>query len=87
VTLRLANVTFDCADALAVGSFWSAALGRPLDPGANEHFASIGLRDRDGTAASWLFAGVPEPKTVKNRVHLDLQPSGPATRQSTGCSR
>ena len=32
MTVRIASVTFDCADALTVGRFWSAALGRPLDP-------------------------------------------------------
>jgi predicted enzyme related to lactoylglutathione lyase len=72
VTLHLANITFDCGDALAVARFWSAALDRPLDsePEPGEHFASIGLGDTSGT--SWLFAQVPESKTAKNRVHVDL---------------
>jgi hypothetical protein len=70
VTLQLANITFDCDDALIVGRFWSAVLDRPLDPEPSEHFASIGLGDTTDT--TWLFAGVPESKTAKNRVHLDL---------------
>jgi hypothetical protein len=32
VTVKLAAVSVDCEDALTVGRFWSAALGRPLDP-------------------------------------------------------
>jgi hypothetical protein len=82
MTVRIACVTFDCADALAVGRFWSAAIGRPLDAGSDSGFASIGFharRSRDGWAPvgpedqpSWIFAKVPEPKTVKNRLHLDL---------------
>jgi Glyoxalase-like domain len=70
VTLHLANITFDCDDALTVGRFWSAVLDRPLDPEPSEHFSSIGLGDTADT--SWLFAQVPEPKTAKNRCHVDL---------------
>lgn len=72
MSLQLANVTFDCDDAHAVGRFWSAALERPLDtePEPSEHFASIGLGDQQTT--SWLFAKVPEPKTAKNRCHIDF---------------
>lgn len=32
MTVKIASVTFDCADALTVGRFWPAAAGRPLDP-------------------------------------------------------
>jgi predicted enzyme related to lactoylglutathione lyase len=70
VSLHLANITFDCDDTLTVARFWSAALDRPLDPGAGEHFASIGIGDTGDP--SWLFAQVPEPKTAKNRCHVDL---------------
>jgi hypothetical protein len=80
-------VTLDCADALAVGRFWSAALGRPLDPDASSGFAAIsfaGRRDKAGWGpvdgvndSTWIFARVPEPKTAKNRMHLDLAASAP----------
>ena len=81
MSVKLAAVTIDCDDALVVGRFWSAALDRPLDPGASGEFASIGMpahRDVTGWALSgadgptWLFAKVPEPKTSKNRMHVDL---------------
>ena len=75
MTLHLANITFDCDDALAVARFWSAVLDRPLDAEPSEYFASIGIGDMRDT--SWLFAKVPEAKTVKNRVHVDLaSPAG-----------
>jgi hypothetical protein len=87
VTVTIASVTFDCADALAVGTFWSAALGRPLDPQASSDYAAIdfaGRRDQEGWAPvereqnpTWLFVKVPEPKTAKNRVHLDLAAPDP----------
>ena len=84
---KIASVTFDCADALVVGRFWSAALGRPLDPEASSDFATIGFagrRDSVGWAPveregdpTWMFAKVPEPKTAKNRLHLDLMTPDP----------
>ena len=82
MTIRIASVTLDCADALTVGRFWSAALGRPLDPDGSSGFAAIGFagrRDKVGWGSvegvndsTWIFARVPEPKTAKNRMHLDL---------------
>ncbi|WP_055585018.1 VOC family protein [Peterkaempfera griseoplana] len=65
------HVTIDCADAYALGSFWAEVLGasladddNPGDPEALVRAPGVGL----------LFITVPEHKTVKNRVHLDLQP-------------
>ena len=81
MALRLAAVTIDCANALALAGFWAAALDRPLDPGGTAEFASIGMpdhRDRTGWSISpddgptWLFAQVSEPKTAKNRMHVDM---------------
>ncbi len=87
MTVTIASVTFDCADALAVGRFWSAALGRPLDPDATSDFAAIGFagrRDKVGWGPveraddpTWMFVKVPEPKTAKNRMHLDLMTPDP----------
>jgi hypothetical protein len=79
VTVKLAAVTVDCEDALTVGRFWSAALGRPLDPNPSSDFAAIGMTEhrdvrgwRLGGDPTWLFAKVPERKTAKNRMHVDL---------------
>ena len=81
MTLDVASITFDCADALAVATFWSRALGQPIDepsspgePAASKFFASIGRTPSDSTGSGpmMMFIAVPEPKSVKNRVHLDL---------------
>jgi predicted enzyme related to lactoylglutathione lyase len=79
VTVKLAAVTVDCEDALTVGRFWSAALGRPLDPNPSSDVAAIGMTEhrdvqgwRLGGEPTWLFNKVPEPKTAKNRMHVDL---------------
>lgn len=74
MSLHIAAITFDCADALELATFWSEALGRPIDtgePGASQYFARLGADDATG-APAMMFIAVPEPKTAKNRVHLDL---------------
>ena len=77
MTVRLANITIDCDDALTVARFWSAALGRPLaaEPAPSEYFVAIGgaaTHEISDAGPNWLFAKVPEGKTAKNRMHVDL---------------
>lgn len=74
MTLQINAVTIDCADALKVAEFWAAALDRPLDqgePAPSPYFASIGRAEQSERPAM-LFIAVPEPKSTKNRVHLDV---------------
>jgi glyoxalase superfamily protein len=84
VALKLAAVTVDCGDALKVAQFWAAALDRPLDPKPSIDFASIGMvghRDTEGWHldgnTTWLFQRVAEPRTVKNRLHVDMATADP----------
>jgi hypothetical protein len=77
MTLSLAHITFDCDDAVTLAGFWSQALGRPVDDGAEPFFASIGMPPRPGQNA-WMFIQVPEGKQAKNRVHVDLLSDDPA---------
>lgn len=72
MTSSLFAMTMDCADAAKVAGFWSAALDRPVDPGATAELASIGLSDDSAPGPRWIFHQVPEPKAAKNRLHADL---------------
>lgn len=76
MSFRVSNITFDCDDVPRVATFWSAVLGRALDPDASEFFASIGGGDASRIEPAWFFEKVPEQKQAKNRVHLDLASSG-----------
>ena len=71
---RLVELAVDSADPSAQARFWAAALGWEVaDDGPDE--ASVqpaGFDYPSPTALPLVFAPVPEPKTVKNRVHLDL---------------
>jgi hypothetical protein len=76
---RIGNITFDCDNALRLATFWSAVVGRPVDDGASEWFASIGKNDADRHEPAWYFEKVPETKQAKNRMHLDLIAPDPDT--------
>jgi predicted enzyme related to lactoylglutathione lyase len=65
--MKIFNITFDAADPLALAAFWSAIVERPVADGASADFATI-----DGSP-NLLFLRVPEDKTAKNRVHIDLE--------------
>jgi predicted enzyme related to lactoylglutathione lyase len=71
VALRMHHITVDCADAARLAAFWAAALGREVSPRASEVFAAVETPDRS-EGPGMLFFRVPEGKTAKNRVHLDL---------------
>ncbi len=61
----------DCNDALRVGTFWAELLNLPLE--ADEDGTECWV-EPGGDAADILFVTVPEAKTVKNRLHIDLRP-------------
>jgi predicted enzyme related to lactoylglutathione lyase len=70
------NITIDCHDPYELARFWSQVVDRPLhdDDNPGDPEASVPLGDG---LPNLLFERVPEGKTVKNRVHLDLQPDHP----------
>jgi predicted enzyme related to lactoylglutathione lyase len=74
--MRIRSITIDCHDPYRQARFWSAATGwledpeDPNNPGDPEGRLVIGE-----TGISLLFIPVPEGKSVKNRVHLDLAPT------------
>jgi predicted enzyme related to lactoylglutathione lyase len=71
MTSLVDTLTIDCRDPRAVAEFWCAALGYELE-GVDDEDAW--LRDPSGRGWPLLFQFVPEGKSVKNRLHLDLSP-------------
>lgn len=73
MSLRLLEVVIDCADHGSVVDFWAAALGYERRE-VNEQYVGL-VPPQPGTPGRppILFQKVPEPKVVKNRVHLDLR--------------
>jgi hypothetical protein len=67
-------VTVDCPDAARLASFWERFLGytrRPGPPGGPYVTLERGDGGPDGPPLL-TFQTVPEPKTTKARIHLDL---------------
>ena len=69
---RFTELCIDAHDPEKLAAFWCAVLGyEVLD--RDDSYVEIG--NPDGTKPTLLFAPVPEPKTVKNRLHIDVNPS------------
>jgi hypothetical protein len=67
-TLR--DIVIDCRDPVPLAGFWSQVLGYSVRFQADDGGA-VCLDPPDGPIRLWLVR-VPEPKTVKNRVHIDV---------------
>ncbi len=78
MTNSLLAISFDCADAAKLADFWAAAFGTTVGTGASPESARVAVEDAARAGTLLLFHQVPEPKTVKNRVHVDLGTSDAA---------
>ncbi|MEM8535930.1 MAG: VOC family protein [Chloroflexota bacterium] len=67
---RLKAIIVDCENPPALATFWAAALDVNV-VFANERLSSI--VDPQGLIPEIEFQSVPEPKTVKNRLHFDIR--------------
>ncbi|MFC7547570.1 VOC family protein [Plantactinospora sp. GCM10030261] len=72
--MMLRHITVDCADPYELATFWSGVTGWTVSdvdkPGDDEV-----LVEAPAPVPGLLFVRVPEGKTVKNRIHLDWQPT------------
>jgi hypothetical protein len=76
MAMRINSITFDCADPYKLVGFWAEATGFREDPNDPNHPEDPeGLLLAPDGSVRLLFIGVPEPKTSKNRVHLDFAPT------------
>jgi glyoxalase superfamily protein len=86
--VKQVQVTFDCANPRAVAEFWKSVLGYvdpPVPAGfdswdayeaslpAERQGATWACQDPEGVGPRLFFQRVPEGKTVKNRLHLDVR--------------
>ncbi|MET9415523.1 VOC family protein [Streptomyces klenkii] len=65
------HITIDSADPYALAGFWAQALDGSL---ADDDFPGDPEAVVTTATATLLFVRVDDHKTVKNRVHVDLQP-------------
>ena len=84
MTSRLTEINVDCADPSRLADFWCAVLGYAvvestddlveIGPDRGSDPELLEAVRREPVPPSLFFAVVPEGKTVKNRLHLDLSP-------------
>jgi hypothetical protein len=71
MSLKWEEVVVDCQDFRRIGHWWAEALGWPIILENDEELEIQNPLNKNPTI---LFANVPETKSVKNRLHLDLVP-------------
>ena len=70
----LREIVIDCNDPARVAEFWSGVLGWEVQ--ASDDVLWMSESGAPFPDLVLVFAAVPEPKTTKNRVHLDVSPVG-----------
>ncbi|MFB7514938.1 VOC family protein [Streptomyces sp. NPDC056144] len=76
LSVKNVQVTFDCAEPERLARFWCEVLGYVLPPppdGSAPWDTWCACVDPSGVGPRLFFQRVPEGKTVKNRVHLDVR--------------
>ena len=83
---NLKDIVVDCADAWTLAHWWAEVLGYRVRPHSEEDLArlredgierpeddpNIALDPIDEPGPGVWFCKVPEPRAVKNRVHIDV---------------
>ena len=65
----------DAADPHRIAAFWAQALGYVAEPGYDDPDGAS-IVDPAGKGPAISFLRVPEPKTAKNRMHIDVRVAG-----------
>jgi hypothetical protein len=98
---ELHDIVIDAAYPASIARFWASALnGYEVAPYDDEEIArlrangildieddpSVLVHHPDGSRPRLFFQLVPEPKTAKNRLHLDLRATDPAAELDRLCA-
>jgi predicted enzyme related to lactoylglutathione lyase len=75
MTTRIIALAFDCHDADSLAQFWRQALGYPAPTSWRDAHELSYVELKDEGRPSLLFQPVPEGKSAKNRLHLDIAPA------------
>jgi hypothetical protein len=72
VSVRWYSVVVDCHDVKAQSSWWASVLGWAIVYEADDEVVVAPPGER---GPGLVFVPVPETKTLKNRLHIDLSPA------------
>jgi len=73
MSISVLAISFDAHDDARLAHFWAQALRWTVNDSATEEFASIAADPDSPLGYLLMFHKVPEGKTVKKRLHIDLQ--------------
>jgi predicted enzyme related to lactoylglutathione lyase len=65
------QIVIDCEDPARLARWWAEALGYQI---VSEEPDEVEIRRSPDQLPGLLFGTVPDAKTVKNRLHIDLRP-------------
>ncbi len=73
MSARFTELVIDCRDTHRMAEFWAAVLSYDvIDRGPN---GEVEIGGKLAGAPTLVFVPVPEGKTVKNRLHIDINPT------------
>jgi predicted enzyme related to lactoylglutathione lyase len=78
---KFTELIVDANDVERLAAFWQAVLGWERRDTYDED-GDVELAAPDGSLPTLVFVAVPEPKTVKGRLHIDVSPSGGADQDT-----
>src|ERR1700690_1625799 len=70
---KFTELIIDAADPDALATFWTAVLGWPRERVLGD---AVEIADPAGSLPTLVFVPVDDAKVVKNRVHIDVNPTG-----------
>jgi len=71
--VKFTELCVDCSDPQRLAEFWSQVLDYKITETEDDE---VEISGPEGSGPTILFIKVPEGKTVKNRLHIDVSPSG-----------
>lgn len=78
-TLKFTELAIDCAEPRQIARFWAEVLGYSI---TDETDDGVEISGGPGVLPTLVFVRVPEGKTVKNRVHIDVNASGGSDQET-----
>jgi len=76
------TLSVDCAAPRRLAEWWAQVLGWQVLEDEDPDDDEVAIGDPSGSPLTLLFLQVPEAKTIKNRLHLDLRPPDGSDQQT-----
>jgi hypothetical protein len=79
VPCKFTELVIDCAEPRRIANWWAQVLGYSV---TDENDEVVEISGGPGVLPTLVFGKVPEGKSVKNRLHIDLNASAGSTQEA-----